>query len=245
MAKITYEQVKQDIESKNWIVVSETYKNLQTDLELKCPKGHQVFMTYAKWREQKEIPECPICAKQPFVKKNESPTKKKGYRILALDQATNTSGWSLFEDGKLINYGFWTSNGNSSTQKISQVKAWMASLIDKFKVDEVIFEDIQLEKYISYGQSGDCVLTFKKLAHLQGVLKNYCYENGIQYEVIPVATWRNFSGIKGKTRTDRKKSAQLKVLDLYEIKVTEDIADAILIGRCAAARTKQPEIIMF
>jgi hypothetical protein len=28
---------------------------------------------------------------------------------------------------------------------------------------------------------GDAVLTFKKLAHLQGVLKNYCYELGLPY----------------------------------------------------------------
>ena len=122
----------------------------------------------------------------------------------------------------------------------------MGSLIDKFKVDRVIFEDIQLEKYESNGQSGDCVLTFKKLAHLQGVLKNYCYENNIPYEVIPVATWRNHSGIKGKTRTDRKKSAQLKVLELYDINANFDCCDAILIGRCAAAsQAKQSEIIMF
>jgi hypothetical protein len=53
--------------------------------------------------------------------------------------------------------------------------------------------------------------------------------------VVPPATWRNFSNVKGKTRTDRKKSAQLIIEKIYNVKVIDDIADAILIGRYAAA----------
>jgi hypothetical protein len=57
------------------------------------------------------------------------------------------------------------------------------------------------------GGESAAVTTYKKLAHLQGVLKNYCYENGVPYLIVPPATWRNFSNIKGKNRTDRKRSA--------------------------------------
>ena len=105
----------------------------------------------------------------------------------------------------------------------------------------VIFEDIQLQK----GEFGENVLTFKKLAHLQGVLKNYCYENGIPYKVVPPATWREYSGVKGKQRTDRKKSAQLRVEHFYGIQPGIDAAEAILIGRWAAADSASGDIIMF
>ena len=84
-----------------------------------CPNGHTIYKTYGDWREEEQH-QCPICIKQPFKKVNERPTKKKGYRVLAFDQASITSGWSLFEDNKLLTYGKWTSNGQKSTQRISQ-----------------------------------------------------------------------------------------------------------------------------
>lgn len=119
-------------------------------------------------------------------------------------------------------------------------------MIFKWKPDKVIFEDIQLQTYKkSESEAADMVITFKKLAHLQGVLKNYCYENGINYKVVVPSTWRHYSDIKGVKRTDQKKSAQLKVKKLYDISVTQDEADAILIGRWAAHDNKSNEIIEF
>lgn len=56
----------------------------------------------------------------------------------------------------------------------------------------------------------------------------------IPFLVVPAATWRNHSEIKGKTRTDRKRNAQLKVKRFYDVSITQDEADAILIGRYAA-----------
>ena len=115
-------------------------------------------------------------------------------------------------------------------------------MIQKWKPDEVVFEDIQLQKF---GEGNEAVLTYKKLAHLQGVLKNYCYENQIQYLVVPAATWRAFSEIKGKARTDRKKNAQLKVKRFYDVSVSQDEADSILIGKWAVDQHKAQEIIEF
>ncbi len=71
-------------------------------------------------------------------------------------------------------------------------------MIQSWQPDLVALEDIQLQKF----ENGEAVTTYKKLAHLQGVLKNYCYENGFVYKIIPPATWRHHSEIKGKTRTD-------------------------------------------
>ena len=115
-------------------------------------------------------------------------------------------------------------------------------MIDEWKPDEVILEDIQLQRF--EGQ-GEAVTTYKKLAHLQGVLKNYCYENGIPYKVVPPATWRTHTNIKGKTRTDKKRNAQLKVQSLYEVNVTQDEADAILICKWAADDHKNNDTITF
>lgn len=118
-------------------------------------------------------------------------------------------------------------------------------MIKKWQPDEVVFEDIQLQKFTVNGMEGDAVLTYKKLAHLQGVLKNYCYEIGMPYQIVSPSTWRAHSNVKGKTRTDKKKSAQLIIKGFYDISVTQDEADALLIGRWAAAQHKKTEIIMF
>lgn len=109
-------------------------------------------------------------------------------------------------------------------------------MIDKWHPDLVVLEDIQLQNYKKYNSNEivNAVTTYKKLAHLQGVLKDYCYEINQICKIVPVATWRNFSNVTGSTRTDRKKSAQLRVKTLYDITVKQDEADAILIGRWGA-----------
>lgn len=192
------------------------------------------------WRRHKE---CPICKANKYYQMNDNAIKKdrKAHRILAFDQAANTSGWSVFDDLELVKFGKWSSTGSHSTEKINQTKHWVANMIQTWKPDLVVFEDIQLQKF----DGGEAVITFKKLAHLQGVLKNYCYENGIIYKIVSPSTWRAFNEIRGKERNDKKRNAQFKVKALYDVSVTQDEADAILIGRWAADDGQQNRMIEF
>jgi hypothetical protein len=57
------------------------------------------------------------------------------------------------------------------------------------------------------------------------------FENKIPYKVAHTGTWRKHNGIKGKSRADKKKSAQLLVKEIYQKEVSQDEADAICIGR--------------
>lgn len=238
--KLKFEDIKKDIESQGWKLNQDEYVNLKTDLQVICPEGHDCFVSYEKWRRGSF--ECPICKQNQYYKSDNIAVKKKGYRILAFDQASITSGWAVFDGEVLVKYGKWSSEGTHSTERIAKTKYWVASMIQKWNPDEVVFEDIQLQKF---GEGNEAVLTFKKLAHLQGVLKNYCYENQILYSIVPSATWRAHVEIKGKTRQDKKKSAQLKVKRFYDISVTQDEADAILLGRYGAYAHKSTEIIEF
>lgn len=238
--KLKFEDIKKDIESQGWKLNQDDYVNLKTDLQVICPEGHDCFVSYEKWRRGSF--ECPICKQNQYYKSDNIAVKKSGYRILAFDQASITSGWAVFDEEVLVKYGKWSSEGTHSTERIAKTKYWVASMIQKWNPDEVVFEDIQLQKF---GEGNEAVLTFKKLAHLQGVLKNYCYENQILYSIVPSATWRAHVEIKGKTRQDKKKSAQLKVKRFYDISVTQDEADAILLGRYGAYAHKSTEIIEF
>lgn len=86
---------------------------------------------------------------------------------------------------------------------------------------------------------------FKKLAQLQGVLKDFLYDNDTPYKVVHSQTWRAKTGVKGRSRTDKKKSAQLLVKKQYDISVTQDEADAILMGTWAVIDAKKNEMIEF
>ena len=172
---------------------------------------------------------------------NDSAPRSNGFRILAFDQASITSGWSVYDNDELIKFGNWTSDGSHSTDRIMKTKRWVANMIQTWKPNLVVLEDIQLQKF----DGGEQVLTYKKLAHLQGVLENYCYENGYIYKVVPPATWRAYNNVKGKTRQDKKRSAQLLVKSLYDLNVTQDEADAVLIGRWAANDRKRTATITF
>lgn len=239
---IKYEDVKRAVEENGWQLLSDTYVNLKTNLEIQCPEGHINYVPFQKIRNGSY--ECLICKQNQYYSQlnNNIPVKKKGFRILAFDQASITSGWSVFDGQELVSFGNWTSEGNSSTERVAKTKYWFTSMIRNWKPDKVVLEDIQLQK----GKDNEeLVVTYKKLAQLQGVLINYLYENKIDYNVIAPSTWRAHSLIKGKTRADKKKSAQLKVKEKYDITVSIDTAEAILIGTYSAYSQSKNEMIDF
>ena len=77
-------------------------------------------------------------------------------KLLALDQSSRISGFAVFEDGKLLDYGHFTFTDKDFGERLMNIKNKVKELIEKYKVDEVIFEDIQLKN-----GAGNNVLTFK------------------------------------------------------------------------------------
>lgn len=63
MAKITLDQIKQEIEQEGWKVHSLEYKNLKTEMTFECPNGHQVFVPWEKLRTRRD---CPVCKQTTF-----------------------------------------------------------------------------------------------------------------------------------------------------------------------------------
>lgn len=63
MAKITLDQIKEEIAIDNWKVLSLEYKNLDTEMTFECENGHQVF---APWKRIRTRRECPRCKESSF-----------------------------------------------------------------------------------------------------------------------------------------------------------------------------------
>lgn len=233
-----HQAAREFLEGYGFKLISTTYSSLDTPIEIECEKGHRFQNTM---REFRKVPICPICAENPFTSSKEKQTKKKkGFRVLALDQATVKSGWALFEGKELINHGVISINEKLSTPaRISQVNEELIRKINLYQPDKVLIEDIQLQEK---NQNALGITTFKVLAELLGVLQNTLETYKIEYEIVPPATWRAAVGVKGRTRNDKKKSGQLIVKQLYNQIFSNDESDAILIGKYEIDKI-QPEIV--
>lgn len=233
MASINVYSVQNALETEGWKLISETYKNLKTPLEMQCPQGHQQQQTFEYWRKHKI---CDICmAGDPYkVKKNKIPSKGDDtLRVLALDAATGVTGYSIYDNKILVGYGtFKTSAALPATERINQVKNWLKAALKEWEPDFVGIENIQLQKYGNRDTDVQ-VKTFQTLANLQGVLLDVIFEACIDSELVRASEWRSYCGINdGDARREaKKKAAQAKVKIWYDLQCTEDEADAICIGK--------------
>lgn len=235
MARITLDTINEELAPTGWKCVSGEYKNLESELQFQCDEGHEV---YASWKKIRIKRECPICKNNKFKKLVESvkPKIRGEKRILALDQATHTTGWSIFDGNKLVRYGTFNTEIKNETARINAIKNWMLSMISNWDPDCVAIEGIQFQEESS-GQKMS-VTVFQGLARLQGVLMEACYALKVDFVVCPTNTWRNHCGVKGRYRADKKRSMQLIAKKEYDITVTDDEADAIGIGKYAADLNK-------
>lgn len=155
--------------------------------------------------------------------------------LLALDQSTATTGYAIFQDGKLLTVGHVSPTGGSHIVRIVKLRKWLKNIISTLDGNiEVAIEDIQLQQFEPNGgrkQSRDMgVTTYKKLAHVQGVLMCLLEDKGIKYYVVSPASWKSACGIGGKYRDDQKARAQEFAKVTYGLTPTQDEADAVCIG---------------
>lgn len=146
-------------------------------------------------------------------------------RVLALDQASRTSGWAVFDDDKLVAYGKFTADQADIGDRLHFIRMRVSWLIDDYDIDEVVFEDIQLQSNVANN-----VATFKTLAEVFGVLYELFVMLKLPRTAVLSTVWKSNLGIKGKDRPAQKKAAQAWVEKTYGIKPTQDECDAICIG---------------
>lgn len=223
MARCTIDEIRATLQEDGWTLLSDTYKNLKEPLECNCKEGHLVIAPWGKLRVKRV---CPICSKNSYfeLSKEIAPKQKGTFRLLAVDQATKKTGYAIFDGASLVSYGvFDAEKFGTEVQRVNVISHWLINLIENWQIDYVAFEGIQLEN--NFG-----VEVFATLARLQGVLINAVYEKGLPHLVCHTATWRNYSGVKGRSRSDKKASMRLIVKNRYDVTVSDDESDAIGIG---------------
>lgn len=146
--------VANHLEEEGWKLISTEYKNLKTELEMQCPEGHKQLMTYEQWRKH---PTCEQCmAGDPYkIKKNKVPIKKiDTFRLLALDAATNITGYAIYDDNVLVSYGTYKANQSAeATERINEIKKWLEAAIESWRPDFVGVDFLPIN-YFSVYQRG-------------------------------------------------------------------------------------------
>lgn len=98
--------------------------------------------------------------------------------ILALDQASRTSGYAIFHEDQLIASGTFTFDDDDFPTRLVKIRNKVISLVHEYCINKILLEDIQLQ-----GQTNN-VETYRKLAEVRGVLSELACEMKIPHEII-------------------------------------------------------------
>lgn len=152
-------------------------------------------------------------------------------RILAFDQASAVTGWALFVDGALTRYGkIDLRKVKDKTERHKQMNIATIDLLTEVQPDYVVIEDVYV------GVNAQSIIT---ITRYQGLIMGHCNCNDIPVELMLPTSWRKLLRFTqgGKTvRSDLKKQAQDYVQQHFDLKATQDEADAICIGYAAVCK---------
>lgn len=149
---------------------------------------------------------------------------------LGLDQALKTTGYSIYNNNKLISWG--TINIKATLpieQRLGTLWTHLNLLYKEYNFEHIFFEDTQKQTNAE---------TYKKLCYVQAAVLLWCYYNGIKYTILSPSHWRSILKEKykinfGRKREEQKQTALKWVSEKYECgenPFKEDEADAICIG---------------
>ncbi len=102
--------------------------------------------------------------------------------ILAFDQSTRVTGWSVFEDGEYLKSGVIDLHKIKDTDERSkQMSVEICKTIEDSKPDCVIIEEVQQQSNVA---------TVIKLARIQGVAIGFCAAHNIDLHILTPSRWR-------------------------------------------------------
>lgn len=149
-------------------------------------------------------------------------------KLLALDQASHTTGYTILDGNQIVKVGHFECKGADLGDRLVKLRENIGKLIKDYDIDEVVFEDIQLQDVNGNKETG--IKTFKILAEVYGVVYEYLTEIGIKNSSVLPIKWKAHFKIAGKGRTQEKKMSKAHVLKTYGIDCTEDEADSLCIA---------------
>lgn len=147
--------------------------------------------------------------------------------ILGLDLSTKNSGYSIFKDNELIEYGCINAGSANLFHRIDKMVTDLEQIISRYSIDHVYLEDIYPEDVHNNIQ------VYKALCYLQGFILHLLDHYKIEHTFFIPSEWRAKCGIRtGRgIKRDTLKAKDIEfVKNQFDIMVGDDAADAIGIG---------------
>lgn len=164
--------------------------------------------------------------------------------ILSIDASTKSSGWAVYEETSLKDYGCITASSTDLFKRIHKMVDELDVIIAKYAVQKIILEEVRPDEIGSRSN----LATHKALMFLQGAIAMMVHDkySKITIEYLYPSEWRKCCKIKtgrGVVRETVKQRDIRFVEETFGIKVNDDIADAIGLGYAHLHPGGQEEMI--
>jgi Holliday junction resolvasome RuvABC endonuclease subunit len=166
--------------------------------------------------------------------------RRVGMNILSLDLATKKTGYAIFADGILKDFGIMIGDKGNYQERILQIREKIIKKIIEFRVEHIVLEEVPM-------QQRNNLIVAHDLCVCQGVILDVCCVYGLGMKLYFPTSWRSIMGLYEGKAEDKKrdvqkqksveKANQIFNLDLKYFKSDskknvsdDDIAEAILLG---------------
>lgn len=149
--------------------------------------------------------------------------------VVAFDQSTRASGWSLFENGEYVDSGLIDmskSKLETDARSFEMAKA-LWKIIKKYQPEHLIIEDVQQQSNAK---------TMIVLARLAGMVIGYAEAHGVKVHILQPSKWRAALSYKQGSKVKREELKQQSLDYVKEnlgLSLQEDRAEATCIGIAA------------
>ena len=115
-------------------------------------------------------------------------------KILGLDLSTKSSGWAIFNDGKIENYGCITASSDDLIKRIHKMTDELKTIILENDIDKIIVEEVRPQGGYGVGN----LQTHRALMWLQAGLAFMVHDDcdKVHIDYILPNSWRAKVGIK-------------------------------------------------
>ena len=146
-------------------------------------------------------------------------------KVIGLDTSSNSTGWSIFIDGEYSKSGIIDCGSIKDTQ--TRLKKMCSTLLSFLNTNSPDIVTVEMT-VVSRNASAQRMLTM-----ILGVVYGWCIIHNAYFEMLRPSEWRALisNEKKGRKRNELKLWSVRKVKELFNIDVTDDESDAILIGQ--------------
>lgn len=157
--------------------------------------------------------------------------------VMGIDASTTSTGWSIFKDKELVDYGCIKPLGDDWRERLIDEGPELKKIVEKYHPEIVYMEDVPLK--------GKILKTLVILGAVQGFLYGVFSSLHVKIEFLLPSKWRSdiglFDGTKDGTKRDIMKEKaiekanklfglKLKYVSPKSLKNEDDTAEAILIA---------------